>query len=240
MARCEPLPFYRVPVFLIFDDGTDHARVAMYNFSTMRISTLGVLVICGFSAPAYGGVALSENFDELTPALTQTSVGAFSAINGTNVDILGGSVDGSLCVSPESGNCIDVNGTGGNPQGQLESNMEFTAGGYLLSFDLIGDQRGSTASVTVTFGSYDQEFTLGSGDITGGIVVNQPVTLTAPGYLLVASDVTGNIGLLLDDVVVATPSASGTPEPSSFCLLGSVLLVVIAGRRFLTHARCRP
>jgi hypothetical protein len=150
-----------------------------------------------------------------------TSAGAFSTINSTNVDIVGPSF--GLCNGPESGNCIDMNGTNGNPQGQLQSNMTFAGGSYLLSFDLIGDQRGSTASVTVTFGSYDQIFTLASGDLAGGIVVNAPVTVTTPTHLLFASDVPGNVGLLLDNVVVSTARTT-IPEPASLLLMGSALL----------------
>ena len=165
---------------------------------------------------------MSEDFDGLTQQLAATSAGAFTTINGTNVDIVGSSF--GLCKAPESGNCIDMNGTGGDPQGQLQSNLLFAPGSYLLSFDLIGDQRGSTASVTVTLGSYDHTFTLSSGDVSGGIVLNAPVTVATPGHLLFASGVPGNIGLLLDNVVVGTASTSATPEPASLILIGAALL----------------
>lgn len=159
------------------------------------------------------------------------SVGAFSAINDTNVDIVAnGGIFGHLCQPPESGNCVDMDGTygyPGDPQGQLQSNMLFPAGSYLLSFDLIGSQRGPTAATTVTFGNYNQTFTLTSTDDTSGIVVNQLVTLNSSGYLLFVSDTPGQIGDLLDNVVVST--ASPTPEPSSLILMGSALLVA-AGR----------
>jgi hypothetical protein len=180
----------------------------------------GLLAFCVPSA-VRAAVILNENFNELTQQLTVTSAGAFTTINGTNVDVVGPSF--GLCNGPESGNCIDMNGSGGNPQGQLQSNMTFAAGSYLLSFDLIGDQRGSTASVTVTFGSYNQIFTLASGDLAGGIVVNAPVTVTTPSQLLFASGVPGNIGLVLDNVVVST-AETRTPEPSSLLLMGSALL----------------
>ena len=113
----------------------------------MRNLCVGIAFVFGLSASLHAAVILSENFDELTANLGVTSVGAFSTINGTNVDIVGpGDGFGSLCAAPASGNCVDLDGTGGNPQGQLQSNMTFAPGSYLLSFDLIGSQRGTTAS----------------------------------------------------------------------------------------------
>jgi hypothetical protein len=156
-----------------------------------------------------GTVLLNENFDELTPAFTQTSVGAFSAINGTNVDIYTPAGYANPCNGPESGHCVDMNGTGGNPQGQLQSNQVFQPGDYLLSFDLIGSERQTTASVTVSMGDYNHTFTLTPQDFTSGIVTNVPVTVTTPTHLLFTGDPnTGVIGLFLDNVVVKT---TGTP-----------------------------
>lgn len=192
----------------------------------MRISATALTVALFFGLTATlqaSPILLNENFNGLTPQLTATSVGSFSAINGTNVDIVGGTNFGYLCVSPASGNCIDMDGTGGNPIGQLQSNMLFDPGTYLLSFDLIGSQRGTTSTTTVNFGNYDQTFTLGPSDTTSGIVLNDLVTLTTPGYLLFTSnDPAGsNMGNLLDNVVVST-----TPEPSAIFLLGTGLLTV--------------
>ena len=149
-----------------------------------------------------------------------TSVGAFHTINGTNVDILGPANANPFCPSPESGNCVDMAGTGGDPQGQLQSNMLFPAGSYLLSFDLVGSERGVSAvgicdtssqpgcgvpisaSTIVSFGNYNHLFTLASTDNTSGIVVNQPVTLSSPDHLLFVE--CGAIG--------GTPCASITPS----------------------------
>lgn len=180
---------------------------------------LGLLPVSMFAS-----VVLTENFDELTPVASATSVGQFSAISGTNVDITGalnGSYFPGLCVAPESGNCVDMDGTNGNPQGILQSNTTFPAGTYYLSFMLIGSQRGNTTSTTVTFGPYNQTFTLASGDVSSGIVSNMQVTLTAPSVLTFTSNTPGNIGALLDNVLITTTPAttpSGVPAPSTMWL----------------------
>jgi hypothetical protein len=177
--------------------------------------------------PAAGQAAtlLDENFNELTPMLAVTSAGAFSTINGTNVDIVGGALFGNLCVAPEGGNCIDMDGSGGLSQGVLRSNTAFTLEpgvNYFLSFDLIGSQRGNTASTTVSFGPYDKTFTLASGDVSGGIVSDLRVTVSKPTttYLMFTSNTPGNVGNLLDNVLVTSGSpVSGVPEPATLGLL---------------------
>jgi hypothetical protein len=182
----------------------------------------------------HASTLLSENFDELSQNLTVTSVGAFTAINGTNIDVVGPTNFAGLCAAPESGNCVDMDGTGDNPQGQLQSNMLFGAGTYLLSFDLVGSGRGSTEGTTVSFGNYTQDFSLASGDDTDGIVVNQLITVTTPGYLDFTADQGGQVGDLLDNVTVTTATAAPTPEPSSIALLGTAMLAgmgVMARRR---------
>jgi hypothetical protein len=189
---------------------------------------LAWLLVGLLPASAFGSVILSENFDELTPGASATAVGQFVAISGTNVDIVG-SVNGSyfptLCVAPESGNCIDMDGSNGNPQGVLQSAAMIPAGTYYLSFQLIGSQRGVTTSTTVTFGPYNQTFVLATGDTSSGIVSNVAVTLTSPSYLTFTSNTSGNIGALLDNVLITTTPAS-TPSPTP---APPTLLLIVAG-----------
>jgi hypothetical protein len=150
-------------------------------------------------------------------------VGAFSAINGTNVDIVGGALFGSLCVAPTSGNCVDLDGTSGNSQGILQTNtpiMLVPGVNYFLSFDLIGSQRGTTSSTTVSFGPYTQTFVLGSADVTSGIVTNQLVTVSSStlANLTFTSNTPGNVGSLLDNVLV-TSGTTTVPEPTGATLI---------------------
>jgi hypothetical protein len=172
-------------------------------------------------------VILTENFDALTPQLGVTSAGAFHTISGTNVDIVGDGLFGFLCHPPESGNCIDLDGTGGDPQGILQTVKAITllpGVGYLLSFDLIGSQRGNTTSTTVTFGPYDQTFTLSSNDDTTGIVTDALVTVSSPtqAFLTFTSNTPGQVGAVLDNVTVTT-----TPEPGTLTLIFPGMLVLL-------------
>lgn len=204
------------------------------------------------STSLYAGTIFSENFDELTPQLGVTAVGQFTAINGTNVDIVSASNGwGSLVVAPESGNTIDLGGSGGNPFGQLQSVGIALTGGdtYTLSFDLVGSQRGLTTSTEVTLGTagdlnslYDTSFTLASNGAAGtdGLVT---FTFVAPstetvylGFTDTSDSDTANIGSLLDNVSIAS-STSPVPEPSSLLMLGSGLVAFAGWSRRKLAAR---
>ena len=192
------------------------------------------------SIATQGAVILNENFNELTPQLTATAVGAFSTIGGTNVDIVGGGLFGNLCAAPESGNCVDMDGSNGLSQGILQTTVpiSLTPGvNYFLSFDLIGSGRGNTTSTTVSLGPYSQTFVLASNDVSSGIIVNQLVTVSAPtmANLTFTSNTPGNIGSVLDNVVISTSAVTGVPEPASIVLLASALLCLGCGRRLIAR-----
>src|ERR1700761_7016736 len=103
-----------------------------------------VLVLALSATPMHASTILSENFETATVALDVTTAGAFSAINGTNVDVVGVADGfGALCAAPESGNCVDLGGSGGNAVGQLALTNAIAPGVYDLSFDLIGSGRGT-------------------------------------------------------------------------------------------------
>jgi hypothetical protein len=201
-------------------------------FMFLKLLAVALVLIWPTVSKADG---ITENFDELTPALNATNIGAFTVTSGS-VDVVGGGLYGYLCVAPESGNCVDLNGSTGTA-GQISSaSLTLDPGTYTLSFDLIGDQRGSPASATVTLGSlYDQTFVLASGDVTSGIVnttINVGTTTVVP--LIFTSNINSNVGLLLDNVsLVSTPVS--TPEPGTLVMLG----IGLAGLMFVRRRAVR-
>lgn len=201
-------------------------------------------------------VVFEENFDETTPQLGVTTAGQFTALNGTNVDIVAASNGwASLVVSPESGNVIDMGGTGSNPYGQIQAAIALTPGTYVLSFDLVGNQRVDGPDTTlVTLGtgsggtgtiSYNQAFTLGEFGLAGvgGVVTSSPITIGAGTEYLDFTDTDANgydenIGSLLDDVTIAetTTPLTATPEPGTVFLLGTGIL----GLAYIVIRKAKP
>jgi PEP-CTERM motif-containing protein len=204
--------------------------------SSLKYSLLACLpALAIITAPLHASTIFSENFETAINGLTVTQAGHFNTINGTNVDVVGGSNFGSLCTGPESGQCVDLGGTGGNAFGNLVTSINLAPGTYDLSFDLIGSQRGDTTQTTVSFGDYLQTFTLAGADITSGVVVNQLITINTAGsyQLQFLNDAypgdNQNIGALLDNVSITSVSAGTTgtspvPEPATLSLLATGLI----------------
>jgi hypothetical protein len=207
------------------------------NRKLLTAALLAGLALYLLPASGRATVLLSENFDGLPAGPSATSGGAFQTIAGTNVDIVG-SLNGSffpdLVVAPSSGNAVDMDGTGGNPQGILQSKSAITllpGVSYLLSFDLVGSQRGDTASTTVTFGPYSQTFDLASGG--SGIVSDAVITVPSStnAFLTFTSNTPGQMGNLLDNISVVSQAPDPIPEPASILLLGLGLIGLGTARR---------
>lgn len=174
---------------------------------------------------------LSENFDSLKPELSVVEAGTFQALNGTNVDVLGSGLNANLCSAPESGNCVDMGGTGGNPQAVLQSVKPIALEPgitYRLSFQLIGSQRGNPTSTTVSFGPYQQTFVLEPGDNMSGIVKNAAVTVSEAQQALLTftNNTKTEEGSLLDNVSVTSTGAGSGVSAISLLLVAAGCVVL--------------
>jgi hypothetical protein len=203
-----------------------------------KLLYLFVLGLCFTGTSLYATTIFSENFDELTPQLTVFTAGQFHTINGTNVDVVGGGLFGGLVVPPESGNAVDMGGSGGSSFGQLQSvAITLTPGTYSLSFDLVGSQRGVTTTTGVNLAPtsgpslYSHDFMLASNDDVSGIVNGAMFTVSgSPETVFLTFSLLGgsaNIGSLLDNVSIQSGAVSTVPEPGSLLLLGSGLMALV-------------
>ena len=200
--------------------------------SMLLVVAVALLLIAPAACKADG---ISENFNAVTPALNATNIGSFFSVTSGTVDIVGGALFGYLCVAPESGNCLDMDGSNGTA-GQISSAMiSLAPGTYHLSFDLIGSQRGVETVTSVALGSlFNHTFDLASSDVSTGIV-NDTIVVTSPttAALVFTSETPGDIGALLDNVNFAAASVA-TPEPATLSLLGIGLVGLVARRRRAT------
>ncbi len=178
--------------------------------------SLAVLLTASVAAHA---TTFTDGFATGTPGLGVTVAGNFTTNgNGTNVDLLGpgpGQNYGYLCAAGVS-QCVDMGGTGGNPDGDIFSNTSFAAGTYYVTFDLTGNERSGSSETQVYLGStliVDDTLSVSQDAPFAGYVT------TTGGDLEFRAIGASNQGTILNSA-----SVSSTPEPSSLVLLGSGLM----------------
>ncbi|HEC59329.1 hypothetical protein LCGC14_0560440 [marine sediment metagenome] len=185
------------------------------------------LLATSFGASAATISSLNDNFDSISNSTLNIPSSGLA-----NWDVLNGTVD--AISTPNSfglscnGGCIDLDGSSRNA-GDLVSKSGFSAGLYSLSFDLSGNQRSGTDSLTVSFGDYLQTFTLASNAAWTNILIS--LVNVNEGDKLTFSHAGGdNIGILLDNVSVSS-SVSAVPLPAAAFLFAPALFGFMGFRR---------
>jgi hypothetical protein len=192
-----------------------------------------VLSLLMVPAISHASIIFSEDFEGVavgTYSASQT-FGAFTVTSGS-IDVVGGAFFGSLCVSPEASNCVDLDG---GSQGAIQTTtaISLTPGNtYTLVFDLNGSQRGTSTSSTVSFGSlFTQTYSQNSTDTSTVTVSGLTVSVPTLAFLSFTSNTAGNVGSLVDNVTVdQAPVTSGAPEPASLGLIGGAIPLLLAAR----------
>lgn len=177
----------------------------------------------------HASVIVSENFNGITPGTYSSgAIGQFNVTAGS-VDVVGGAFFGSLCVSSETVNCVDLDG---NNAGTIATSLlTLPVASYTLVFSLNGSQRGNATSTTVTLGSaYTETFNLASADLNS---ITRTFSIVSPtsATLQFQSNTAGFFGALLDNVTLSN-NINAVPEPSSLLLFtaGAAGLILLTRR----------
>ncbi|MEJ2648742.1 MAG: hypothetical protein P8016_10080 [Sedimentisphaerales bacterium] len=198
----------------------------------MKIKLLFIFLIvalCG--GHSFAGYIFYDNFDSENGGYGQTNYSGFTgwSVSDGTVDLLGWNGPGYGTAvydyMPGNGLYVDMDGSSGNA-GILSKTLSLSAGSYVLSFDLAGNNIDNAPynydpfkygdgndSVIVTTGSIVNTYTKYYDE--GFTEIVQPFTVDTDGIYTISFEGVGgdNVGLLLDNV-----GLSLVPVPATILL----------------------
>jgi len=195
------------------------------------LNFIAVFLLAGACTISNATVIFSDDFDAEGGAagISTLNYNSFSnwTVSGGTVDIVATANPWGIKCAGDTGKCIDMDGSTGNA-GMLTSDpFSLSAGDYLLSFDVSGNQRqGSDTMLLQLNGFLSDSISLANNAPWQTVNYAFSVGAATSDSIIFNHSGGDNIGIMLDNVKVST-----VPEPASFALLGLSLLGFAAMRR---------
>ena len=157
--------------------------------------------------------------------------GVWTTTSGTVDYLAAGSAFDELC--PSGQNCIDLDGSTG-AGGVFQTVQAFGAGLYNVLFQISGNNRGGSDTVTISFGGVVQSISLAFNQVASQASFGSAflgINVAGSTTLSFANAGGDNIGIILKNVTIENADLAPVPVPAAGGLLLAALGAVAALRR---------
>jgi PEP-CTERM motif len=191
---------------------------------------LGTALLIGAAlVPVQGATLFTDDFSADGSGLGKTTLVNWNVLNGSNVDV----ANFAASCGPSPAQCIDTQGTGGNPSGDIETKSTFAlAPGFSYDFHFTMVNSGGTNSFLVTIGNFSQTINTTTSPNGTYDLVFTSTSVPAATIRITDQGPPDNVGVFLGHISL-TSTATAVPEPGTIALTGLAagLLLVIRRRK---------